>query len=84
MYKKYSQGGKVNYDNSRWVVDTKDDLSNITGARMGDLAFVIRESKSYMLDSNCTWYNVTEASDTVKCDCVSELTIWGELAEPNA
>ena len=83
MIKKFAQGGKIQYEISKWAVDTEADLTNIKEARMGDIAFVIQKSESWMLDSNSTWYNVTDATkDPIKCDCVSELTIWGELPEP--
>ena len=55
MIKKFAQGGKIQYEISKWAVDTEADLTNIKEARMGDIAFVIQKSESWMLDSNSTW-----------------------------
>ena len=73
MIKKFAQGGKIQYEISKWAVDTEADLTNIKEARMGDIAFVRPETAAELTDLT---------KDPIKGDCVSQLTIWGELPEP--
>lgn len=84
MYKKFSQGGKLSYNICKYVVDEENDLTTIPGPEMGDSAYVIHTGDSWILDSEGYWYESTATKDAIKCDCVSELTIWKDLEEPVA
>ena len=50
---------------------------------MGSSAYVITTGESWMMDSKGRWHVMgsTISKDPVVCDCVEELTIWGNLPE---
>lgn len=82
MYTKFANGNKISYDISKYIVDDEEDLTTIPMCNMGSSAYVIHTGESWILDSNGRWYVTTGNKDSIECDCVSELTIWGDLQEP--
>ena len=51
---------------------------------MGSTVYVISTGESWMIDSTGKWYIMSSSSgkEPIECDCVEELTIWGNLQEP--
>lgn len=89
MYMKYSQGGKVGYTFSDFIVDSENELMAMSGVTMGCKAYVIRTGETWILDSENTWYpfeTFTGDKEPIKCDCncVEESTIWTELVDAEA
>lgn len=81
MIKKLSQGNRINYDITKWLVEDVEELKTLPVSSMGSTAFVIHTADTYMLDSKRTWYCITSDQVPVECDCVEELTIWNTLPE---
>lgn len=81
MIKVYSNGGKVDYDIQKWLVDTEEEVSKVPLCTMGSTIYVIRTGDTWMMDSEGNWYEMTGTKGSIPCDCVSELTIWGDLKE---
>jgi hypothetical protein len=54
------QAGKTVYNNKQYCVDTIDDLKDlpIEGIAPGSLAFVISESRGFMLTSTGEWKEI--------------------------
>ena len=83
MITKYGQGNKINQDMEKWLVDTEEEISTIPRCLMGSTVYVISTSESWMMDSTGKWYVMnTSGKSPIECDCVEELTIWGDLPEP--
>ena len=84
MITKFSQGNKINYDLEKWLVDTEEEISTIPRCQMGSTVYVISTGESWMIDSTGKWYIMSSSSgkEPIECDCVEELTIWGNLQEP--
>ena len=83
MWTKYSQGGRVGYQFSEFVVDEEKDLAEIERASLGDLAYVVKTGSYWVMDSDGEWH-LRGAADTPSCDCddfVEESTIWAELED---
>lgn len=80
MQIKIGQGGKVNYDFSKWIVDTEEEISKLPISPMGSKAYVIHTGEAWMADSVGTWYPMTNLNKTpIVCDCIEESTIWTEI-----
>lgn len=77
MIMKYGQGGKINYDMQRWLVDEEAELATIPRCQMGSSAYVISTGQSWMMDSKGAWHVMgPEEKEPIICDCVEESTIW--------
>lgn len=61
MYSITGNSGKVAYGVKHFTCDTKEDLNSLSLTEVipGSKAFVIHESKSYMLDHNKEWQPIT-------------------------
>lgn len=86
MYMKYSQGGKIGYPFSDFIVDLESELPLIKGATMGCKVYVIHTGETWIMDSENTWYPYevfTGNKEPIKCecDCVEESTIWNDLPQ---
>lgn len=83
MIKKFSQNNKIQYSITKWLVDKVEDIKKLPPSPMGSTVFVIHTSETYMADSSKkTWYPInrnSSGSGPIECDCVEELTIWGDL-----
>ena len=80
MVKKFSQGNRIVYAISKWLCDDVEDIPKIPKSPMGSTVFVIHTKDTYMADSEGKWYSITSDADAVEpCDCVEELTIWGDI-----
>ena len=81
MILKYSQGNKINYSFSKYLVEDEAELTSLgSKCNLGDIAYVIHTSEYWIIDSKHTWYPLTnKSSDPIECDCVEEMTIWNEL-----
>lgn len=83
MIKKFSQNNKIQYSITKWLIDEVEDIKKLPPSPMGSTAFVIHTSETYMVDSSKkTWYPInrnSSGSGPIECDCVEELTIWGDL-----
>lgn len=84
MYKKITTNGKLSYDIGKYIIDTEEDLTKIPSPNFGSTAYVIHTGKTWVLDSEGYWHISTADQDAIACDCVSELTIWGDLQGPTA
>ena len=83
MIIKYGQGNKVNYDMQKWLVEEESEISTIPRCLIGSTAYVIATGESWMMDSKGKWHVMnTSGKEPIECDCVEELTIWGDLQEP--
>ena len=83
MITKFAQGNKVNYDIQKWLVEEESELSTIPRCIIGSTAYVISTAESWMMDSKGKWHVMNSSEKPpVECDCVEELTIWGNLPEP--
>lgn len=83
MIIKYGQGNKVNYDMQKWLVEEESEISTIPRCQIGSTAYVIATGESWMMDSKGKWHVMnTSGKEPIECDCVEELTIWGNLQEP--
>lgn len=83
MIIKYGQGNKVNYDMQKWLVEEESEISTIPRCLIGSTAYVITTGESWMMDSKGKWHVMnTSGKEPIECDCVEELTIWGDLQEP--
>ena len=50
---------------------------------MGSTAYVITTGETWMMDSKGSWHVMGSIEkEPIQCDCVDELTIWGDLPEP--
>lgn len=80
MVKKFSQGNRIVYAISKWLCDDVEDIPKIPKSPMGSTVFVIHTKDTYMADSQGVWYSITsDAASVEPCDCVDELTIWGDI-----
>ena len=79
MYMKYSQGGKIGQNFSKFIIEDEAELSTMPRCPMGTSVYVIRTSETWMADSTGTWYPVNTDKDPIHCDCVEEMTIWNDL-----
>lgn len=60
MISKLTQSGNITYGFMEFVVDSFDDLANITDkAIMGSTAFCINNKKMYILDGAKTWQDMS-------------------------
>ena len=84
MITKYSWGNKVNQDIYKFVVEEESEISSVPRCIMGSTIYVIATGESWIMDSKGSWHvmNNTSGKDPIVCDCVEELTIWGNLPEP--
>ncbi|MBO5143105.1 MAG: hypothetical protein J6C46_09025 [Clostridia bacterium] len=65
------------------MVEEETELSTIPRCQMGSTAYVITTSESWMMDNQGKWHVMnTSGKEPIECDCVEELTIWGDLPEP--
>lgn len=85
MYIKYAQGNKIGYDMQKWLVDEENEISTIPKSQMGSIVYVISTGESWMIDSNGMQHIMSSNSDKtpIECDCVEELTIWGDIPTQN-
>ena len=83
MIKKIAQGNRLQYNNYKFICDDVEDIANLPCCPFGSTVFVIHTKDTYMLDSQGVWTSITSDADGVPggCDCVEELTIWGNLNE---
>ena len=80
MQVKIGQGGKINYDFSKWIVDAEEEVAQLPKSPMGSKVYVIRTGETWMADSLGVWYPVTNLNKApIECDCVEESTIWTEI-----
>ena len=81
MIKKIAQGNKLQYTNHKFICDDVEDISRLPRCPFGSTVFVIHTKDTYMIDSSGTWTSITSSAPGVpgECDCVEELTIWGEI-----
>ena len=50
---------------------------------MGSTVYVITTGETWMIDSKGSWHIMGSIQkEPIECDCVEELTIWGDLPEP--
>lgn len=83
MISKYGQGNKINQDMQKWLADTEAEISTIPRCLMGSTVYVITTGETWMIDSTGKWYVMGSiCKEPIECDCVEELTIWGDLPEP--
>lgn len=82
MIAKYGQGNKINYDMQRWLVDTETEIASIPRSVMGSTVYVITTGESWMIDSQGSWHVMSASGkEPIQCNCVEELTIWGDLPQ---
>lgn len=82
MITKFAQGNKVNYDMYKWLVEEESELHTVPRCIIGSTAYVISTGESWMIDSKGVWHVMGSIQkDPIACDCVEELTIWGNLPE---
>ena len=81
MISKIRQGTRTLYTLSEFVVDDVEDVAKLPKSSMGSTVYVIHTKETYMADSQGIWYPTTGDNPPVECDCVEELTIWGDLPE---
>lgn len=80
MIRKFSQGNRIAYAIFKWLCDDIADISSIPRSPMGSTVFVIHTKDTYMADSTGKWYPITSDAEAIEpCDCVEELTIWGDI-----
>ena len=81
MIKKIAQGNRVQYNNYKFICDDIEDISLLPCCPFGSTVFVIHTKDTYMLDSVGTWCCITSDADGIPgvCDCVEEMTIWGDI-----
>ena len=83
MFIKYSQGTKINYDMQKWLVEEESEISQVPCRQIGSTVYVITTGESWMMDSKGKWHVMGSIQkEPIECDCVEELTIWGDLPEP--
>ena len=83
MITKYGQGNKINVDMQKWLADTEAEISTIPRCLMGSTVYVISTGETWMMDSTGRWHVMGSIQkEPIECDCVEELTIWGDLPEP--
>ena len=83
MIIKYSQGNKINYNMRKYLVEEEKELSQIPKCNMGSTAYVITTGETWMMDSKGSWHVMGSIEkEPIQCDGVDELTIWGDLPEP--
>ena len=78
MVQKYQQGKRINYQFDKWISDDESELHSVN-AKMGDCIYVIHTGETWIMDSKGKWYPKNGDKDPIACDCVEELTIWGEI-----
>ena len=84
MITKFAQGNKVNYDMYKWLVEEESELHTVPRCIIGSTAYVISTGETWMMDSKGSWHAMGSIEkDPIACDCVEELTIWGDLPEPS-
>ena len=81
MFVKLNQSGRVTYGVTNYVADDKSDVANLPRCVMGSTVYVIHTKETFMMDSNNVWYPIDSDSEPIKCNCVEESTIWGDLKE---
>ena len=81
MISKIRQGTRTLYTLSEFVVDNVEDVAKLPKSPMGSTVYVIHTKETYMADSQGIWYPTTGDNPPVECDCVEELTVWGDLPE---
>ena len=85
MQAKYSQSGKINYNIEKWIVDSLEEVKKIRCNTFGSTVYVIDTRETYILSGKGIWKSmnnkISEDIPSYECDCVEELTIWGDLAE---
>lgn len=83
MILKYSQGGKINYSFSKYMLEDEEELVLLgSKCNFGDIAYIVHTGEYWVLDSKHCWYPLSNKSkNPVECDCVEEMTIWAELEE---
>ena len=81
MISKIRQGTRTLYTLSEFVVDNIEDVAKLPKSPMGSTVYVIHTKETYMADSQSIWYPTVGDNPPVECDCVEELTIWGDLPE---
>lgn len=77
--RKLSQGNKIGYSYVKWLCDDIEEMAKIPPCPMGSTVYVVHTRDTYMMDSNNVWYCMTSPAEPIKCDCVEELTIWGDI-----
>ena len=83
MIIKYAQGNKISYNMRKYLVEEESELPQIPRCNMGSTAYVITTGESWMMDSKGNWHVMGSIEkEPIQCDCVEELTIWGDLPEP--
>ena len=83
MILKYSQGGKITYSFSKYIIEDEEELVTL-GAKcnFADIVYVIHTGEYWVLDSHHVWYPLTSKDkDPIECDCVEEMTIWNDMPE---
>ena len=84
MIIKFSQGNKVSYDFSKWIVDEESEIASVPTNRIGSTVYVIHTGETWMMDSANKWYPVTTPGKApIECNCVEELTIWSDIPTNN-
>ena len=83
MFVKYSQGGKIAHNFSKYIAEDETDLAKAPPTcDFGDIAYVVHTAEYWMMDTKGTWYPMSaNGKDGIVCDCVEEMTIWGQLPE---
>ena len=86
MIVKYGAGNRTNYDVHKWLVEEESEIAQIPKSIMGSTVYVITTGESWMIDSKGKWHIMSALSEKepIECNCVEELTIWGDLVEPTA
>ena len=84
MITQYGQGSKINHDMQKWLVEEESEIAKIPKCLMGSSVYVITTGETWMIDSKGLWHIMGSIQkDPIACDCVEELTIWGDLPEPS-
>ena len=84
MITQYGQGNKINHDMQKWLVEEESEIAKIPKCLMGSSVYVIATGETWMIDSKGLWHIMgSTQKDPIACDCVEELTIWGDLPEPS-
>ena len=84
MFMKYSQGGKVGHGFSKYIVEEESELSKApVNCGFGDIVYVVHTSEYWMMDRSKRWYPMAaNGKGAIECDCIEEMTIWGNIPEP--
>lgn len=79
MWAKYSQGGKVGYQYSEFIVEEESEISSLPKVEMGNTVYVVSTGEYWMIDSKGKWHVANGKKEPISCDCQEESTIWQEL-----